>query len=90
MTDVTGFNENGDRAETTKLHPVIDMIDRLEKRRERWLERLMETRKAKSELMLKMGENKNNSKVLCEIQALRKALSSVEIKEDDEEILIDD
>jgi hypothetical protein len=90
MTDVTGFNENGDRAETTKLHPVIDMIDRLEKRRERWLERLMETRKAKSELMLKMGENKNNSKVLCEIQALRKALSSVEIREDDEEILIDD
>jgi hypothetical protein len=90
MTDVTGFNENGDRAETTKLHPVIDMIDRLEKRRERWLERLMETRKAKSDLMLKMGENQNNSKVLSEIQALRKALSSVEVKDDDEEILIDD
>lgn len=90
MTDVTGFNENGDKAETTKLHPVIDMIDRLEKRRERWLERLMETRKAKSELMLKMGENKNNSKVLSEIQALRKALSSIEVEGDDEEILIDD
>lgn len=90
MTDVTGFNENGDKAETTKLHPVIDMIDRLEKRRERWLERLMETRKAKSELMLKMGESKNNSKVLSEIQALRKALSSIEVEGDDEEILIDD
>jgi hypothetical protein len=91
MVDVTGFNENGDRAETTKLHPVIDMIDRLEKRRERWLERLMETRKAKADFMVKMGETKNNSKVLSEIQALRDALSSVDTKAiDDEEILIDD
>ena len=91
MVDVTGFNENGDRAETTKLHPVIDMIDRLERRRERWLERLMETRKAKADFMVKMGENQNNSKVLSEIQALRNALASVDVKElDDEEILIDD
>ena len=91
MVDVTGFNENGDRAETTKLHPVIDMIDRLERRRERWLERLMETRKAKADFMVKMGETKNNSKVLSEIQALRNALASVDVKElDDEEILIDD
>jgi hypothetical protein len=91
MVDVTGFNENGDRAETTKLHPVVDMIDRLERRRERWLERLMETRKSKADLMLKMGENRNNSKVLSEIQALREALSSVQIEEgDDEDIFIDD
>lgn len=91
MVDVTGFNENGDRAETTKLHPVIDMIDRLEKRRERWLERLMETRKAKADFMVKMGETQNNSKVLSEIQALRDALSAVDVKAiDDEEILIDD
>lgn len=91
MVDVTGFNENGDRAESTKLHPVVDMIDRLERRRERWLERLMETRKAKADFMVKMGENQNNSKVLSEIQALRNALASVDIKElDDEEILIDD
>jgi hypothetical protein len=91
MVDVTGFNENGDRAESTKLHPVIDMIDRLERRRERWLERLMETRKSKADLMLKMGENQNNSKVLSEIQALREALASVETEAvDDEDIFIDD
>lgn len=91
MVDVTGFNENGDRAESTKLHPVVDMIDRLERRRERWLERLMETRKSKADFMMKMGENQNNSKVLFEIQALRTALSSVEIKElEDEDIYIDD
>lgn len=91
MVDVTGFNENGDRAETTKLHPVIEMIDKLEKRRERWLERLMETRKSKAEFMVKMGENQNNSKVLSEIQALREALSSVDANLiEDEEILLDD
>lgn len=91
MVDVTGFNENGDRAETTKLHPVIEMIDKLEKRRERWLERLMETRKSKADFMVKMGETQNNSKVLSEIQALRAALSSVDVvSEDDEEILLDD
>lgn len=91
MVDVTGFNENGDKAETTKLHPVIEMIDKLERRRERWLERLMETRKSKADFMVKMGENQNNSKVLSEIQALRNALASVEITEAlDEEILIDD
>ena len=91
LVDVTGFNENGDRAETTKLHPVIDMVDRLERRRERWLERLMETRKSKADFMMKMGENQSNSKVLSEIQALREALASVETgAHEDEEILIDD
>lgn len=91
LVDVNGFNENGDKAETTKLHPVIDMIDRLERRRERWLERLMETRKSKADFMMKVGENQSNSKVLSEIQELRKALASVNIEnETDEEILIDD
>ena len=72
------------------MHPVIDMIDRLEKRRERWLERLMETRKAKADFMVKMGETQNNSKVLSEIQALRDALSTVDVKAIDDEGLIDD
>ena len=41
ITDVVAFNENGEKAENTKLHPVIDMIDKLERRRERWLEKLV-------------------------------------------------
>ncbi len=90
MTDITGFNENGERAETTKLHPVIEMIDKLEKRREKWLDKLMQTRKTKAEFMLKMGETNNNSRVLEEISRLREALYSVEAPEGAKEILLDD
>lgn len=90
MTDVTGFNENGDRAETTKLHPVVEMIDKLERRREKWLEKLMETRKAKSDFMLKVGETNNNSKVLQEISQLREALYSIADPDNPKEILLDD
>ena len=88
--DVTGFNENGDRAESTKLHPVVEMIDRLERRREKWLDKLMETRKAKSDFMLKVGETNNNSRVLQEISQLREALYAVSTEGPIEEILIDE
>jgi len=89
-TDVLAFNENGDRAESIKLHPVIEMIEKLEKRRERWLERLMETRESKAKLMAKMQENKNQSKMLQEISMLREALYKIESEPINEEILIDE
>lgn len=90
LVDVLGFNENGDKAESTKLHPVIDMIEKLEKRRERWLERLLETREAKAKLLTKMNENKNQSRVLEEISMLREALYSIDVSPSKQEILIDD
>lgn len=90
QTDITGFNENGDKAETTKLHPIIEMIDKLERRREKWLDKLMETRKSKSDFMLKVGETNNNSKVLQEISQLREALFAATTNEVVEEILIDE
>ena len=93
MVDITGFNENGVAAETKKLHPVVEMIDKLEKRRERWLERLMETRKSKADFMMKMGENQSSSRVLSEIQKLREVLTSTETVElitEEQEILLGD
>ena len=90
MVDVVGFNENGDKAETTKLHPVTDMIDKLEKRRERWLERLVETRDSKAKLLTKLQENKNQSRVLEEISMLREALYAVDVTHNVKEILIDE
>ena len=90
QTDVTGFNENGDRAETTKLHPIVEMIDKLERRREKWLDKLMETRKSKADFMLKVGDNNNNSRVLQEISQLREALYAVSDPGDTKEILLDD
>jgi hypothetical protein len=92
LTEITGFNENGDVATQTKLHPLLDLIDRLEKRRERWLEKLMETRTSKAAFISKLGSEQSNSKVLGEIQKLREALliqqENVTIIGD--EILLDD
>jgi hypothetical protein len=90
MTDVIGFNENGDKAETTKLHPIVDMIEKLERRRERWLERLMETRDSKAKFLAKMHDKKNHSRVLEEISMLREALYAIDITPNTKEILIDE
>ena len=95
--DVLGFSESGDKAEAAKLHPAVDMLDRLERRREKWLEKLMETRKSKADWMAKVGGGGNESKILSEITKLREALSQLEgveaplltDEEDDDEILID-
>lgn len=91
--DIIGFNENGDVAEQAKLHPALEVIDRLEKRREKWLDKLMETRKAKAEWMLRVGGTQNESKILAEIQKLREAIGKIEIEEmedEDDQILLDD
>jgi len=93
--DVIGFNENGDIAETSKIHPGMEVLDRLEKRREKWLDRLMETRKSKADWMAKMGTGGGESKILVEIQELRKAIaemddSTIAIDLDGDELLLDD
>lgn len=73
--DMTSYDaETGSSTESTTLHPVADMIDRLEKRRERWLDKLMETRKAKVEMAHKLGNTDTSSKVLEQLQAVRAAL----------------
>ncbi len=89
LKEVTGFNENGDVATTTKVHPLVDLIDRVEKRRERWLERLMETRKAKADFVSKLGSEDNNNKILGEIQKLRTALLNASVEKDSDLLLLD-
>jgi len=92
--DVVGFNENGDVAEQAKLHPAVEMIDKLEKRRAAHLQNLMETRKAKADWMAKMGNNQGESKILTEISKLREAILSVEeqgpieIEDQDDELIL--
>jgi len=91
--DILGFNENGEVAEQAKLHPAVEVIDKLERRREKWLDKLMETRQAKAHWMLKVGGAQNESKILAEIQKLREAISKIDVEEldvDDERILLDD
>lgn len=92
--DILGFNENGDVAEQAKLHPVVDFLDKLEKRRQKYLDQLMETRQRKAEWMLRVGNVKEESKILNELKKLRETLKEIEVEneklEDDEEILLDD
>lgn len=92
LTEITGFNENGDVATQTRLHPLLELIDKLERRREKWLEKLLETRNAKASFISRLGSEQGNSKVLGEIQKLREALL---IQQDNvivigDEILLDD
>lgn len=93
------WKEAGDQAhqvKNTALHPSFEVLDRLEKRRERLLERLMETRQAKANYDLKVGKTVEDSNVLKEIQAVRKALESAAQKsitgneDEDQAIMVDD
>lgn len=94
--DVIGFNENGQAAEVAKVHPAIEMMEKLERRRDKWLTNLMETRKTKADWAAKVGSVGGESKILAEITKLREALGQlesageIELLDEDDEILLDD
>ena len=93
--DITGFSDSGVPSESTSIHPVAEYLDKMEKRRERWLDKLLETRKAKIDAAHKLGNTQNDSKVLDELRDLKKALESVSMQaiaeaEEVVEVLIDD
>jgi hypothetical protein len=78
-TSITGFSDGGTPlvSQTTKIHPVLEYIDKLERRREKWLDKLMETRKAKADWAAKMGNNQEESKILTEITEMRKVVATM-------------
>jgi len=93
------WQEAGDQAHrvlSTTLHPVFEVLDRLERRRERLLERLMQTRRSQAEYDLKRGKNVEDSNVLKEIQAVRQYLQEASARtitgdgDDQQAILVDD
>ena len=91
------WKEAGDTAYevfTTNLHPIEDVLDRLERRRERLIERLGETRKHQQEMDIKRGNKVEDSNVLKEIQAVRQFLQEASVRTSapasDEAIMIDD
>jgi hypothetical protein len=92
--DILGFNENGDTAEQAKLHPVVDFLDKMERRRQKYLDQLMETRQRKAEWMLRVGNTQQESKILSELKKLRETLKEIENEnkdlENEDEILLDD
>ena len=90
ITDVIAVTESGSPIESIKEHPVVGILDKLEKRRLKYLEQLNETRKAQSEIAIKLGNREVESRVLQEISTLRQALlqAPTVTLELDEEILI--
>ena len=92
--DILGFNENGDTAEQAKLHPVVEFLDKMERRRQKYLDQLMETRQRKAEWMLRVGNTQQESKILSELKKLRETLKEIETEnkdlENEDEILLDD
>ena len=82
--DVGGFGtdaEGGSRLDMktykSALHPAFDVIEKLERRRERWLEKLVQTRKDKEIMRLKAGGKKGDSKLLTMIEAITDQLEEM-------------
>lgn len=79
----------GEGGDHTTLHPVADYMDRIERRREKWHDKLLETRKAKLDMATKLGKTDKENHVLLELQRVREALQGMSMKsiEDAEEVL---
>lgn len=76
----TSDNGNGEARTTiistsSQVHPAFSVIDTLEKRRDRLLDKLLETRKAQSDLAIKMGKKREDSQLLGEIKQMRLLLA---------------
>ncbi len=91
---VTGVGPGGVllTSKTSKLHPALEYVDKLERRREKWLDRLMETRKAKADWDLRLGSLTGDSPVLAEITRIREFMqnSTKELEQDDTFIGLDE
>lgn len=78
-TAITGYTDNGTPLESrnTKIHPVAEYIDKIESRRQRWLDRLLETRKAKAEWTVKMGITEEQDTMLLELRKIKDFMSEM-------------
>lgn len=60
---------------STQLHPALTLIDQLEKRREKLLTQLIQTRKTQTEMSIKMGKKHDESKLIDELKKVRELLA---------------
>lgn len=60
---------------STQLHPALTLIDQLEKRREKLLIHLVQTRKLQTEISIKMGNKQDDSKLIEELKKVRELLA---------------
>lgn len=71
------FDEDGNETSRSyKEHPVMNIIERLEKRRHKILEELLATRKGKLTILAKIKKSEDNSKLLDELEKIRSIIGS--------------
>lgn len=74
--DITFGQVAGLEAKAYKEHPVIGIIEKLEKRRHKILEELIGTRKSKAAIMAKFHTANESSKLLDELERVRRAIET--------------
>lgn len=70
-----------------KEHPVLSIIERLEKRRFKILEELLATRRGKMTLASKLKKADDSSKMLNEIQKIREVVTNQKILANEESVI---
>jgi hypothetical protein len=95
--DVIGISENGSPTESSKIHPALEYVDKLHNRRVKILDKMMATRKAQTDLKMKMGGTESSSKMLDEIKKLGQVIADLgtgnkmlDLVPDSEPILLDE
>lgn len=84
--DITKLIDNGNgndqmmATSSTQLHPAFQVIEMLEKRREKLLTNLIETRKAQSDLAIKMGKRKEDSQLMQELKRTQALLAAQQMQ----------
>jgi hypothetical protein len=80
---VTGYSQGGQPlvSTTTKLHPIAELIDRLERRREKWLDKLMQTRKSQADWAYKVGSHGTSSRIVEELSAMKEFIQNLGARE---------
>lgn len=81
--DISEIADNGNgkdkmiMSQSTQIHPALIVIEQLEKRREKLIDKLLESRKAKAEIAIKMGRGRrDDSLMLEELRKVREMLTS--------------
>lgn len=72
--DTGNGNEKLIIQQTTQLHPAFEVIDRLEKRREKIIDKLVESRRGKMEIAIKLGKQVEETKLMKELAAVKQLL----------------
>lgn len=60
---------------STQLHPALALIDQLEKRRDKILSSLLQTRKAQTDIAIRMGKKRDESQLIDELKKVRMLLA---------------